>query len=98
MTEKINGGKIIIISSPFCIRCKQYIFVIENFIDYEVVKVNNSRDSDVLRTYGVKANEPLPVYILTYNGKELYRSHEPISPQWAINLINLINKRNIVQQ
>lgn len=94
--EKPTDAKIIIISTPNCIRCKQYTFAIDGYIDYEVIKLNNYQNIDVIKKeYQINNITELPIYILCYKGNVIYKSNEPISPQWAVHLINLIKKREV---
>jgi len=73
--------KIIIISNGHCHRCKMQIFLIADKYNYELYDVNNSKHLNVIKSYGVKNEDDVPLFVIQKNGKEVYRSQAVLPEQ-----------------
>lgn len=73
--------KVVIISNSNCHRCKMQIFLIADKFKYELYDVNNIAHLDVVKSYGVKSEDDIPLFVVLKNGKEVYRSQTVLPEQ-----------------
>lgn len=73
--------KLIIIANDACIRCKFQIELIKDIYLFEIYSVNNKKHSDVIKAYGIEDEYDIPSFIVLKEGKEVYRSHVPLTEQ-----------------
>jgi hypothetical protein len=90
----INDSKIVIITNPFCIKCKLYVQTIDGLFNYEIIELNKKNTKQVMEEYKIEDSEEFPLYILMYKGEIIYSTNEPISPMWANHILKYKKEKN----
>lgn len=92
--QENSNSKIVIITNPFCIKCKLYVQVIEGLFNYEIIELNKNNMKQVKDRYEIEDSEEFPLYILMYKEEIIYSTNEPISPIWANHILKYKKEKN----